>query len=209
MRPLRNTGCITLMSNRWPVPIHGSFVITTSPGLSVVGRKLAQHCRQRGRRGAGKGRHAVGALRDSPALTVENDAGEIVALAHVGGERGPHQRVDDLVARSRSGDPTGCQGKSRRRSCGRALHGDDQVQLRIDYRPVARRKNAGGLGLLDQRRAVDDVTCGQRVAVVYGAVEVAAGAVVAALPLPPSVSKYAARRPDSAGALVCESALSR
>ena len=31
----RNTGRITLMSNRWPVPIHGSFVTTTSPGDSV------------------------------------------------------------------------------------------------------------------------------------------------------------------------------
>ena len=42
--PSRNTGVAIEKSGRWPVPIHGSFVITTSPGFHVSGGNRRRKC---------------------------------------------------------------------------------------------------------------------------------------------------------------------
>ena len=41
---LRNAGVTVTKSNRCPVPIHGSFVTSTSPGLSVCAGKRSRKC---------------------------------------------------------------------------------------------------------------------------------------------------------------------
>ena len=42
--PSMNTGVAMEKSGRWPVPIHGSLVMTTSPGLQVPGGKRRRKC---------------------------------------------------------------------------------------------------------------------------------------------------------------------
>jgi hypothetical protein len=42
MRPLRKIGVSITMSGRWPVPITGSFVASTSPSSSVSGGKAGR-----------------------------------------------------------------------------------------------------------------------------------------------------------------------
>ena len=66
-------------------------------GLQRLGGIALQHVAQRDRRAADEHRHAEGALRDRVGLGVEHHAGEVVALVDDGGERGAHQRRDDLV----------------------------------------------------------------------------------------------------------------
>ena len=42
--PSRKTGRMTLMSNRWPVPIHGSLVHDDVAGLERLGREALRAC---------------------------------------------------------------------------------------------------------------------------------------------------------------------
>ena len=66
-------------------------------GLERLRRKALQHVAQRDGRAADEHRHAEGTLGDRVGLSVEHHASEVVALVDDGGERGPHQRRDDLI----------------------------------------------------------------------------------------------------------------